>query len=405
MKANILVIDDIPENLQLLTGMLSAQGCKVRAFAEGTFALESARADPPDLILLDVRMPGMDGYTLCTHLKADPQTREVPVIFISAYGDIADKVNGFRVGGVDYITKPFQAEEVLARVQTHIGLRVMHRELQQEIQRRRQAEEELHILNQQLREANRRLEETNASKDTFFSILAHDLRNPFTVLLGLTEVLNEELEHYSKEKLKAALQRLHSSSKNVYALLTNLLEWSRLERGLLTCNPHTFSVAEIVQRNIRLVSSQAQRKQIRVKHHIPAETSVYADVKMIDTVIRNLLSNALKFTDSGGTIEITAQKDNHNVKLAVSDTGVGMSQDMMSKLFRIDQKTVRQGTAGEEGTGLGLILCKEFVKKNGGILLVESVKGQGTTFRLTLPMYPWPLPEDGTSDSGCLEAV
>lgn len=389
MYGNILVVDDLPENLQILISILSAHDYEVRAFAEGAFALTSARENPPDVILLDVRMPDMDGYTLCTHLQADPRTREVPVIFISAYGEIEDKIKGFRAGGVDYITKPFQAEEVLARVQAHIRLRTMHKDLQQEIQRRSQAEEALHLLNQQLREANHRLQEANASKDAFFSILAHDLRNPFMVLLGLTEILNEELDRYTKDQLKETLQRLYASSKTVYALLTNLLEWSQLERGLLIPEPRTFSAADMILRNVSLFASQAQSKHIQMQHQISNEMAVYADFKMIDTVIRNLLSNALKFTDSGGVIEITAQTQADNVvELTIADTGIGMSQEMLSKLFRIDQKTLRPGTAGEKGTGLGLILCKEFVEKNQGSLQVESVEGQGTIFRLTLPMCP-----------------
>ena len=382
---NILVVDDMPENLQLLLNMLHAHKYKARAFAEGSFALESARADPPDLILLDVRMPGMDGYTVCEHLKTDPRTRDIPVIFISAHGETDDKVRGFRVGGVDYITKPFQGEEVLARIQTHLQLRAAQLELWHEVQRRSQAEEELQALNQQFRDTNQHLEDTNASKDTFFSILAHDLRNPFTVLLGLTEMLGEELERYTQDQLKAIIQRLHRSSKNVYALLTNLLEWSRLERGLLTCEPRAFAVDEAVHRNILLFNPQAEQKRIRVSCYVSAGIMANADAKMIDTVIRNLLSNAVKFTESGGTIEITAHKNSHNVELIVSDTGIGMSQDALSKLFRIDQKTVQTGTAGEEGTGLGLILCKEFVEKNRGDLRVESTVGQGTTFIMSLP--------------------
>jgi two-component system, sensor histidine kinase and response regulator len=388
---NILIVDDMPENLQLLLNMLHAHGYKARAFAEGSFALESARANPPDLVLLDVRMPGMDGYTVCEHLKADPRTCDIPVMFISAHGETDDKIRGFRVGGVDYITKPFQVEEVLARIQTHLQLRTAQLELQREVQRRSQAEEDLQALNQQLREANQRLEDTNASKDTFFSLLAHDLRNPFTVLLGLTDVLNEELEHYSQDQLRAAIQRLHRSSKNVYALLTNLLEWSRLERGLLTCEPHAFAVDEAVRRNIQLFSSQAQQKGIHVNCHVPAGTLVHADAKMIETVVRNLLSNALKFTESDGTVEITTQENDHNIELVVSDTGIGMSQDVLDKLFRIDQKTLQPGTAGEEGTGLGLILCNTFVEKNGGNLRIESAVGQGSRVIVSLPAQGSPL--------------
>ena len=253
---------------------------------------------------------------------------------------------------------------------------------------RKQAEEELRLLNQQLREANQDLQEANASKDAFFSILAHDLRNPFMVLLGLTEVLHEEFERYPKAQLQETLQRLHGSSRSIYALLTNLLEWSQLERGLLTLEPSTFAAADIVLRNICLFAAQARRKQIQMKHQLPKAMVIYADFKMIDTVIRNLLSNALKFTGSGGVVEISGRTGARDVELVIADTGVGMNADMLSKLFRIDQKTSRQGTDGEKGTGLGLILCKELVEKNGGVLQVESVEGEGTTCRLRLPRFP-----------------
>lgn len=253
---------------------------------------------------------------------------------------------------------------------------------------RKQVEEELRLLNQQIGEANQRLQEANASKDTFFSILAHDLRNPFMVLLGLTEVLNEEFERYPKVQLQETLQRLHDSSKSIYALLTNLLEWSRLERGILILEPRTFLMTDIVLRNIRLFAAQARRKQIQVQQQVPDGMAVYADFKMIDTVMRNLLSNALKFTGSGGVVAISGRTDARDVELIIADTGVGMDPEMLSKLFRIDQKTSRQGTDGEKGTGLGLILCKELVEKNGGVLQVESVEGEGTTFRLRLPMFP-----------------
>jgi signal transduction histidine kinase len=400
MNANILIVDDTPNNLRLLEEMLSEQGYTVRAALNGPRALSTVQITPPDLILLDIKMPDMDGYEVCKQLKADERTRDISVIFISALQDVTDKVKGFSLGAVDYITKPFQPEEVLARVKTQLTLRNLQKGLQQEIARRRQAEEELRTLNQQLKEANQQLEETNqqlqevnqqlqkanASKDKFFSIIAHELRNPFTALIGLTEAIVEEIEFYSKDQIKDKINRLHTNSERVYALLTNLLTWSRLERGLIECKPETFSLADVTERSIRLFASNAGRKQTTLRNLVPHGTTAYAEPKMIDTIIRNLISNALKFIEPGGTIEVSIpRQDEEFVEIAVSDTGIGMSQQQIEKLFRIEQKTSKKGTAGEEGTGLGLILCKELVEKNSGRIRVESEVGKGSQFMVSLP--------------------
>ncbi len=215
-EINILIVDDTPDNLRILVGLLSEQGYLVRPAASGSQALSAVREKLPDLILLDVKMPEMDGYEVCECLKTDEPTRDIPVIFISALGETRDKLKGFEAGGVDYITKPFQAEEVLARVQTHVALRILQQQLErnnaqlhQEIDRREHVEEELRVLNdhleatnQQLQHANQQLQEANASKDKFFSIIAHDLRSPFTGLIGLTEAIVEDIERYSQDRVK-----------------------------------------------------------------------------------------------------------------------------------------------------------------------------------------------------------
>jgi signal transduction histidine kinase len=379
---NILVVDDKPDNLRLLMEILSESGYEVRPASDGEFALQSARSSPPDLILLDIKMPDMDGYAVCEQLKADECTRDIPVIFISALNEVVDKVKGFALGGVDYITKPFQADEVLARVQTHLTLRDLQKSLQEEITWRKHAEEELRELNHQLQEAN-------ASKDKFFSIIAHDLRNPFTSLIGLTEAIIEDFDIYGKDKIKVMISQLHTSSKTVYTLLTNLLEWSRLERGLIECVPEDILIADIAEQNIYLLKARIEHKQITPRNLIPKGTRAYADENMVNTIMRNLLSNALKFTESGGTIDVSLPHRNKNVvEIAVSDTGVGISEENMEKLFRIDAKFTTTGTAGEQGTGLGLILCKELVEKNGGTIRVESEVGKGTMFVFTLPVMP-----------------
>jgi signal transduction histidine kinase len=386
MNADILVVDDTPDNLRLLLGILGEQGYNVRPASDGAYAISTAQANPPDLILLDIKMPGMNGYEVCERLKADERTSDIPVIFISALNDTFDKVKGFAIGAVDYISKPFQAEEVLARVKTHVSvwrlqheLRERNAQLQQELAWREQAEGELRVLNQQL-------QETNASKDTFFSIIAHDLRNPFNALLTLTEFLVQEGHALSKEQIIRKLDGLYHSAERVYALVENLLEWSRLERGLIDCVPNQLRLWDLVEKNVRLFRNIAEQKQIALSNLLPSDTMAYADYKMIDMVIRNLLSNALKFTSSGGAIEASlVRRDEHVVELSVKDTGVGMDQKILDTLFRIDRRATKPGTDGEKGSGLGLILCKEVVEKNRGSITVESEIGKGSKFIIALP--------------------
>lgn len=392
-QATILVVDDMPENLRLLLSILSHSGYNVRLASNGTMALKSLSVALPDLILLDIKMPDMSGYEVCKRLQADARTRGIPVIFISALNDLEDKVHGFAVGGVDYITKPLEAQEVLARIQTHLKLRSLQQSLLQEIHRRTQAEDDLRGLNQQLQAANQELHTLNAelhaanmSKDTFFSILAHDLRAPFTGLLTLTDVLAHDIQHFSKEQIQQKLRTLHAASENVYELLTDLLTWSKLQRGVLEYQPTAFSLGELIEHSLHILAAEAGRKKIRFRDEIPGDVEVYGDHNMVSTILRNLLSNALKFTPPEGRIAVVCQRVGGDVEIAVRDSGIGIPDDLRERLFRIDQRVSRTGTAGEPGTGLGLILCKELVERNHGRIYVESQVGQGTAFTFTLPL-------------------
>ncbi|MBD3305073.1 response regulator [candidate division KSB3 bacterium] len=355
-SALILLVDDNPKNLQVLGNLLEGT-YKTAVARTGAKALEFVKKRPPDLILLDIMMPGMDGFEVCAQLQAAPETREIPVIFLTAKTETEDIVKGFDLGAVDYVTKPFRKEELLARVQTHLALR--------------HSKEALHQL--------------NITKDKFFSIIAHDLRSPFTGLIGLTKFIVENIEDYSKEEIKELVGDLQLSAETVYALLENLLVWSRLQRGIIKNQPEPILLKHIAQQNIRLFTPTAAQKGITLSNRIQDDTPAYADHNSVNTVIRNLLSNALKFTHTGGTVTLSATPKDEQVEVAVADTGIGMNAEGRAKLFQLDQPYQRPGTAEEKGTGLGLILCKEFIERNGGTIWVESEVGQGTTFRFTLP--------------------
>jgi signal transduction histidine kinase len=240
----------------------------------------------------------------------------------------------------------------------------------------------------ELKEKNVQLAGLNASKDKFFSILAQDLQTPITRLLELTQVTEENIEFFSQDELKETAGTLRDSLENLYELLKNLFTWSGIQRGTVTPHPQTVALEEIIRRNMRIFIPFAEEKQVRLKSEITAETSVYTDPDMLYAVVRNLISNALKFTFPGDSINISATQNEDFIEVSVSDTGVGIRQEALPKLFRVDVTYQTPGTAGEEGTGLGLILCKELVERNGGTIWVESEVGEGTTFRFTLPQEP-----------------
>lgn len=370
----ILVVDDTPENLGILFNYLDQRGFKVLLVQNGENALQQAQTCPPDIILLDVMMPGLNGFDVCLQLKANESTRHIPVIFMSALSETVDKLQGFEVGGVDYITKPIQCEEVEARIKTHLMLRKLQQELQEK--------------NTALIEKNEQLLAANASKDRFFSIISHDLRTPFVTLIGLTQVLTEEFEMYPKEDLKHFLIKLQKTSETFYALLENLLTWSRCQLGVIEMAPRMLNIREAILRNLHIFDQTAREKQITLTTTLDKPMLVYVDEKMIETILRNLISNALKFTSCGGRVTISGTQDGDTTTIAVADTGIGIGQEYLPNLFRIDTQYKRKGTADEQGTGLGLILCQEFIEKSGGKIWVESRVNEGSTFKFTLPQRP-----------------
>jgi CheY-like chemotaxis protein len=356
--STILLVDDVPANLQLLGEILMNEGYNVRQVSSGKQAIQVSEKETPDLILLDIMMPEMDGYETFQKLKLIPSLNEIPVIFISALNDTDNIVKALKAGGVDYINKPFQAEEVLARVHTHLKLHRQSRELQ----------------------------ELFVTKDKFFSIIAHDLRGPLGSFMGLTQMLADKNQLLPQEVREELTNELSDHARNTFNLLENLLQWSQMERGLTDFNPENLDLEHVVAQCIKTAADTAHGKQIRIITDIQGNPEVFADTNMLQTVIRNLVSNAVKFTPEGGNVTISSvSSTNSTILLSVKDTGIGMDAAMQKNIFRMDIDTKRPGTNGELSTGLGLLLCKEFVEKQGGELWVESTKNTGSVFYFTIP--------------------
>jgi signal transduction histidine kinase len=234
---------------------------------------------------------------------------------------------------------------------------------------------------------NTELKETNKTKDKFFSIVAHDLKNPFNSLMVLTDLLINDYNSFTDNERKEFLLQLKSSAENTYSLLQNLLDWASVQSGKAEIVKEKIYVEKLSREAITLLRPIAKNKNISVQSDIPKDMVAYADKNMISTVFLNLISNAVKFTPLSGHVELKAIEKNSHVEIRIADSGVGISQQNIPKLFRPDQKFHTEGTGKEKGTGLGLILCKEFIEKNDGNIWVESIEGEGSQFYFSLPRY------------------
>jgi len=356
-KNRILVVDDEEDLLELLRYNFVSEGFDVSCSESGEHALDLADTFSPDLILLDIMMPGLDGIETCKLLKERSNTKDIPVIFITALSDASHKVKGFQTGAVDYVTKPFNKKEVLARIETHINICHQKNELM----------------------------EINARKDDFFSIIAHDMRNIFNGLIGTSWLISEAVNTHEHGSIKSLARSMNDSSENAYSLLENLLKWARLQKDCIKYDPQKISINELVSRIINNFKANAQLKNISLSHSVPDDTFAIADIDMADTIMRNLVSNAVKFTEKGGSVSISAKNTDNYIEISVCDTGTGICEKDFQKLMIIDVKYRKEGTQGEQGTGMGLILCKDFIEKNGGTIQVKSKLGIGSKFTITLP--------------------
>ena len=359
MQFKVLVVDDVSRNIQVVASFLQQSGYEINFAMNGQMALNHAAAVKFDLILLDIMMPEMDGFEVCKKLKSNPKTRDIPVIFLTAKTDIESITKAFELGGVDYITKPFNKSELLARVKTHLELKRQRTELK----------------------------ELNATKDKFFSIIAHDLKSPLNQLLGMSNLISHLLDLGNLDEVRSSVEILKNSAEVGRKLLENLLEWSRTQLDTATIKTETVQLKELADEILELLEPAAAQKQIELIADIDTDLRVDADVNMLRTVIRNLTSNAVKFTSEKGRIRLSAKVAGDLVEFSVCDTGIGISEEDIAKLFRIEVNPNSIGHNKEKGTGLGLIICKEFIEKNKGRIWAESTEGEGSIFKFTVPTH------------------
>lgn len=385
-RGTILVVDDTPANLQLLESILQEKGYQVRAAISGQMALKAVGHHPPDIILLDINMPEMNGFEVCRALKADPQFSGIPVIFVSAAVDTADKLHAFEEGGVDYVTKPFQPLEVLARVETHLALARAHAMLAQQNAALEQALQERIRMQDQLFEAKERAEAADRIKSAFLATMSHELRTPLNSIIGFTGLLLQELAGPLNAEQAKQLGMVRNSAQHLLSLISDVLDISKIEAGQLTVVAEPFNLMDAIKNVIQTVRPLADKKGLELVLELAEDPgSITGDQRRVEQVLLNLLSNAVKFTEQG-TVKVASVREGNSWLITVDDTGIGMQPDDLPALFRPFHQIDTGLSRRYEGTGLGLSICKKLVELMGGAIRVESAPGAGSRFGFTLPV-------------------
>lgn len=361
----ILVVDDVMSNVLLLRILLTKEKYQVITARNGKECIEQALAGKPDVILLDVMMPEMDGFQTAGVLKSDERTANIPFIFLTALNTPNDLVHGFQVGASDFLTKPFNKEELLMRVSQQVKLVAARRLIEKQ---------------------NDDLKAIISNRDKMYSVIAHDLRSP---MASMRMVLNLCVGTLTPEMIGpdmySLLDKANKESEDTHDLLDNLLKWTKSQTGRLNVVLQDFDLADVLPGVVDIYGMIAETKKIKLNLSLKKERIVVrADNDMLKTVVRNFITNAIKFSPEGSDIDIAADVDDKFANITVTDHGIGIKAERLSHIFRSGQTTY--GTGGEEGSGLGLMLCQDFAQKNGGDVWVESEEGKGSTFGMKVPL-------------------
>lgn len=358
-KPTILIVDDNSTNIKLVEGFLRKDGrYSYISTTRSTEVTGLCRNHPVDMVLLDIIMPEMNGYEVCEALKEDRATRDIPVIFLTAMHDMESIVRGFQAGGVDYLVKPINGTELMARMTTHLSLREKERELR----------------------------ELNATKDRFIAIIAEDLRSPITGLRGVLQMVDNNFDTLNRDHLHEYISMAHLAAESLDSLSANLIQWSSLHITELPPHPVDLDLHELFATTIRTVQDENPQKEIAFQLDIEKGEFIHADEPSLHQVALNLLRNAAAFSHRGGEVRVSASRDEQQWRITIQDHGIGIDAENQKKLFKLDQRFSRVGTAGEMGSGMGLLLCHEIVTRIGGTISLQSELNQGTQVTLTLPV-------------------
>ena len=378
-NGNILVVDDTPQTLQLLVAILSGANYTVRPADSGALALASAVAYPPELILLDVKMPEMSGFEVCRQLKRNPATQAIPVIFLSGLTDLDERVQGFQLGAVDFVAKPFQRDELLARVSTHLQLARLQKDLTSEVAKQ----------TRDLQGAYQELAKASRLKDEFLSTMSHELRTPLTAVIGMAQILHAGAYGPLNREQAEAIEVVEGSGQKLLQMINDILDYIQVDAGKVELQLAECPIVELVNAVLENVRSKAAEKHIELScRFYQQESLLWLDARHMRRVLLILLDNAVKFTSSGGSVGIivrnaTAQ---HRIEFEVWDGGPGIAEADLPKLFKPFLQLDGGLNRIHEGSGLGLALAGKLARLLGGEIRVTSQLNAGSRFIVCLPL-------------------
>jgi two-component system, sensor histidine kinase and response regulator len=374
-SGTILVVDDDQRNVRLMESILRGSGYRVLKAYDGEEALHVVENDPPDLLLLDVMMPKMSGFELCQALKRRYETRLLPVIMVTALNALEDKVQALEYGADDFLSKPINKVELLAKVRSVLRVKAL--------------QDEVELKGREIEAANQELIRMQGFKESMMQMVVHDLKNPLASIMGNVQLIQMQgAEAMSPTRLKGLLQRTQESARQLMRMILNILQIGKLEERKLMLKLEPVQLRGVVQENVDEMVGLSARDNIRLENRVQADLPApKADRELLGRVLANLLSNAFKHTPGGGQVVIDAQQDGDSVTIRVSDTGEGIPEELQPRIF---DKFV----AGESDTskrmlydsGLGLTFCRLAVECHGGTIWLKSKPGQGTTVFLSLPL-------------------
>lgn len=384
-QPRILIVEDDPANVDLMKAQLHGEGYSVDSAGDGEEALLHVAQNRPDLVLLDIMIPKKSGFEVCKKIKKTEETRSIPVIMVTALKDMESRVKGIAVGADDFLSRPVDKSELVARVRSMLRIKQLHDELAREFRNSRKSSEKLNLQQRVLKSMSTQLMQASHLKYEFIVNMSHAQRTPLNVIIGFSEMLQDELIGKLNEKQAKYVSNILASGRELQGLITNIVDVFKIDAGKVPLETTEFSLKDAIESSLDAFEAMAREKNLQVSVLVAPEVPrIQADPQKLSTILENLLSNAIKFTPAGGRVEVTAEQLDDCVRVCVADSGIGLSSDDCEKVFSEFYK-VSDTAAPNPGSGLGLTISRKLLMMHGGEIWAESEKGAGAKFIFTLP--------------------
>jgi signal transduction histidine kinase len=385
-QARILIVEDDPVNIELMKAQLGKEGYVIESVLDGEEALRRVSQTKPDLILLDIMLPKKSGFEVCKLIKSKAETKSIPVIMVTALDDMESRVKGIAVGADDFLTRPMDRAQLLARVKSMLRIKQLNDELASETLVSRESSEKLERQQRVLKSMSTQLMQASHLKYEFIVNMSHALRTPLNVIIGFSEMLQDELVGRLNDKQLKYVNNVHESGRELQRLITNIVDVFKIDTGKVPLETTEFSLKDLILTAIEAQSAEAQEKKMDISVRVAPEASrISADPQKLAVILENLLSNAVKFSRRESAVQVQAERVGDSVHVCVRDSGPGLSEEDCKRAFTEFYKVSHPGGSPCAGSGLGLAISKKLVLMHGGEIWAESKKGEGSAFIFTLP--------------------